>query len=183
MLIKVLSKFTKALAERNLRYALIGGLAASMRGRVRATEDIDLILQCTVDEALSLVNSLGDEGFSTLLEDYETVARSALLIPLVDRESGVQLDLAIGLSGFEQEIVERADFISFGDHEIVVATAEDLVVLKTLAGRPQDLQDVKGIVEIQSGEFDWQYCLDAAKRLSAAVDVDLVKQIELLRRN
>ena len=77
MLIKVLSKFTKALAERNLRYALIGGLAASMRGRVRATEDIDLILQCTVDEALSLVNSLGDEGFSTLLEDYETVSRES----------------------------------------------------------------------------------------------------------
>ena len=64
-----------------------------MRGRVRATEDIDLILLCDLDEALSLVQKLGDSGFSPLIHDYEKVARSALLIPLVDQASGIQLDL------------------------------------------------------------------------------------------
>lgn len=181
MLIEVLAKFAGELERRNFRYALIGGLAASIRGRIRATEDLDLILLCNLDEALTLVQSLGDSGFSTLLKDYEKVARSALLIPLIDQASGIQLDVAIGLSGFEKEIVERADPMIFEGHEFFVATPEDLVVMKVLAGRPQDLQDVKGIVDIQAERLDWQYCLAAAKRLESAVDIDLVQQIESLR--
>ena len=181
MLIEVLAKFAGELATRNFRYALIGGLAASMRGRIRATEDLDLILLCNLDEALTLVKSLGEAGFSPLLEDYEKVARSALLLPIIDRASGIQLDVAIGLSGFEKEIVERADPMIVGGHEIFVATPEDLVVLKILAGRPRDLQDVKGIVEIHADRLDWQYCVATARRLESAVDMDLVQQIERLR--
>ncbi len=177
----VLAKFSKELEARHCRYALIGGLAASIRGRVRATEDLDLILMCSLDEALDLVTSLRPTGFSTLLDNYEEVARSAMLIPLVDHDSGIQLDLAIGLSGYEKEIVERADPIMIGDSEIFVATAEDVLVLKILAGRPQDIQDVIGIVEVQSDRLDWQYCIAVAKRLEEAVSIDLVHQIERLQ--
>lgn len=119
MLIEVLAKFARESATRNFRYALIGGLAASMRGRIRATEDLDLILLCDVEEALTLVSSLGEAGFSPLLEDYEQVARSALLSPIIDRASGIQLDVAIGLSGFEKEIVERADPMIFRGHDFL----------------------------------------------------------------
>ena len=181
MLIEVLAKFARVLQTRNVRYALIGGLAASIRGRIRATEDLDLILLCSLEEALALVESLGESGFSPLIEGYEQVARSALLIPMIDSASGIQLDLAIGLSGFEKEIVERADPMIFEGHEIFVATPEDLVLLKILAGRPRDLQDVEGIVEIQAKQLDWQYCLAVAKRFEAAVDIDLVQQIERLQ--
>ncbi|WP_372899074.1 nucleotidyltransferase [Stieleria sp.] len=89
--------------------------------------------------------------------------------------------MAVGLSGFEKEIVERADPMIFEGCEIFVATPEDLVVLKILAGRPRDLDDVEGIVEIHAKQLDWQYCLAAARRLEAAVDIDLVQQIERLR--
>ena len=179
----MLAIFSKELEARQFRYALIGGLAASIRGRIRATEDLDLILLCSLDEGLELVESLRQSRFSALLDDYEEVARSALLLPLIDQDSGIQLDLAIGLSGFEQEIVERADPMMIGDNEIFVATAEDLLVLKMLAGRPQDLQDVMGIVEVQADRLDWQYCLAAATRLEKAISIDLVRQIERLRPN
>ena len=180
-LIEALANFTKELENRDLRYALIGGLAASIRGRIRATEDVDLILMCSLETALNLVESLSQSEFTPLLDNYEEVARSALLIPLKQRDTGIQLDLAIGLSGFEQEIVERADPMMIDNNEIFVATAEDLLLLKMLAGRPQDLQDVDGIVEIQAGRIDWQYCIATAKRLEEAVSIDLVHQIEMLQ--
>lgn len=181
MLIEVLAKFAGELTARKVRYVLIGGLAASIRGRIRTTEDLDLILLCNLDEAVALVESLRESGYSPLLDDYEKVARSALLIPLIDRASGVQLDVAIGLSGFEKEVIERADPMILQGHEIFVATPEDLLVLKILAGRPQDLQDVKGIVEIHANQLDWEYCLATAKCLESAVDIDLVPQLERLR--
>ena len=180
-LIGVLARFSKELEARNLRYALIGGLAASIRGRVRATEDVDLILMCSLDQALDFVESLRQSDFAPLIDNYQEIARSALLIPVVQQTSGTQLDLAIGLSGFEHEIVERADPMMINDVEIFVATAEDLLLLKLLAGRPQDLQDIEGIVEIQSDRIDWQYCVETAKRLEAAVSIDLVERLEKLR--
>ncbi|MEM9645335.1 MAG: hypothetical protein AAF989_10100, partial [Planctomycetota bacterium] len=109
------------------------------------------------------------------------IARSALLIPLVHDASGIQLDLAIGLSGFEQQIVERADPMIIDGSEIFVATAEDVLLLKVLAGRPQDLQDVDGIVNVQADQLDWEYCISIAKRLEEAVSVDLVQQLERLQ--
>ena len=180
-LTQVLAKFSNELEARSLRYALIGGLAASIRGRIRTTEDLDLILLCSLDESLAFVESLEESGFSSLVDDYEEIARSALLIPLVHDVSGIQLDLAIGLSGFEQQIVERADPMIIDGSEIFVATAEDVLLLKVLAGRPQDLQDVDGIVNVQADQFDWQYCISIAKRLEEAVSVDLVEQIKRLQ--
>lgn len=176
-----LGSFSRELESRNLQYALIGGLAASIRGRVRATEDIDLIVRCSLEAALELVRSLSQSSFQPLLENYEEVARSALVVPILNLENQIQLDLAVGLSGFEQEIVERADPIAIGHHEVFVATAEDLLVLKILAGRPQDLLDVQGIVEVQAEQLDWQYCIATAERLEEAVGRGLVQQIQQLR--
>lgn len=43
------------LAEKvRVRLRQIGGLAASIRGRVRATEDLDLILMCSFDRGRAL---------------------------------------------------------------------------------------------------------------------------------
>lgn len=177
-----LSTISKELAVRNLRYALIGGLAASLRGRVRATDDVDLIILCSLDEALALVSSLRKSEFSSLVEDAEEIARTALLIPLIHDPTNIQLDLAVGLSGFEREIVERADPMMLGEVEIFVATAEDLILLKLIADRPQDRQDVEGIVDVQADEIDWNYCMEIAQQLKDAVSIDLETRIGELKR-
>ncbi len=176
-----LTRFAQELLKHGFRYALIGGLASSIRGRARATEDIDLILLCDVTEALALVASLHQTGFVPLIDNYEEVVKSALLLPLLNERSNIQLDLAIGLSGFEREVVERADPIFIGHSEIFVATAEDLLIMKVMADRPQDQQDVNGIIAVQAGQLDWNYCIETATQLQDAVSVDLVSRIEALR--
>jgi hypothetical protein len=62
-----------------------------------------------------------------------------------------------------------------------VVTAEDLLVMKVLAGRPQDLQDARGIVAVQARRLDWEYCLDVARELGEAVNQDLAGPIRSLR--
>ena len=177
-----LASISNELGTRNVRYALIGGLAASLRGRVRATDDVDLIILCSLDEALALDSSLRQSEFSSLVEDVEEVAKSALLIPLIHSPTNIQLDLAIGLSGFEREIVERADPMILGGIEVFVATAEDLILLKLIADRPQDRQDIRGIVEVQAEQIDWDYCIEIGKQLKDAVSFDVEARIAELRR-
>jgi len=37
------------LSQRHIRFALVGGIAASLRGRLRATEDVDFVLLTDVE--------------------------------------------------------------------------------------------------------------------------------------
>ena len=64
---------------------------------------------------------------------------------------------------------------------VAVATAEDLLIMKILAGRPQDDQDVQGLVVAQGQHLDWNYCLNLGAELGEAVGQDLVTRIQSLR--
>jgi hypothetical protein len=46
------------LALEGIAYALIGGMAASLRGQTRATADVDLVIDADVSQALSLITRL-----------------------------------------------------------------------------------------------------------------------------
>jgi len=102
-------------------------------------------------------------------------------LPLLHRTTAVKVDLAIGLSGFEQQLIQRATVVDLAGQAVRLATAEDLLVMKLLAGRPRDQQDVRGIVTVQSDSLDWEYCLLTAREMEQAVDVDLVSQLERLK--
>jgi hypothetical protein len=64
---------------------------------------------------------------------------------------------------------------------VPVVTAEDLLVMKILAGRPQDEQDARGIVTVQKDRLDWDYCLRLAGELGEALGQNLVASLIALR--
>lgn len=104
-------------------------------------------------------------------------------IPLVHVPSNVQLDLVIGMSGFEHDIVERADPMHLNDLELHVATAEDLILLKLIADRPQDHHDIRGMLDVQGEGLDWYYCHQVASQLQEAVGIDLLEKISSMRND
>ncbi len=176
-----LADVIRFLDERQVSYAMIGGLAASLRGEPRVTADVDLVLGVDVDRALELVVNLQGTPFQPLFSGVEEVVRKAFILPLRHTVTGVKVDMAIGLSGFERQVIARAEQTRVADCEVALATAEDLVVMKLLAGRPRDLQDVHGIAMVQGEGLDWEYCLKTAAALEEAVDQDLATQVQSLR--
>jgi len=170
------------LSQRHIRFALVGGIAASLRGRLRATEDVDLVLLTDVEGALELANSLGATPFQPLFPEFEKVVRSAYILALEHQPTGVPIDLAIGASGFEQQIVNRAQFVTIANTKVHVATAEDLILMKILAGRPQDDQDIAGMIAVQGSSIDWAYCESVAYQLAEVMEMDLVVMIQRLQK-
>lgn len=81
--------------------------------------------------------------------------------------------MAIGMSGFERRAVRRATPVTIGDTRIPVVSIEDLLVMKALAGRLQDDQDIRGLVAAQRDVIDYSACLELAERLGEAVDRDV----------
>jgi len=172
-------RVAKLLESHNLAFALIGGLASSIRGRLRVTADIDLVVDCEVPAAISLLGELDNESFRPFVEDAETSIRQFYILPLEDVASGTPIDLAIGASGFEKLIVQRASKPQ--GYPIPVATAEDLLLMKLMAGRPQDQSDIQGVLSTNRDTIDWNYCIEIAGQLQEAIDFDLIEAINKLR--
>ncbi len=169
------------LDHRQIPYALIGDLAASLQGEPRVTADVDAVIGTTVEDALKLLNNLEGSPFEPLFPGVDEVVRQAFILPLRHRKTGVKVDLSIGLSGFEQQLIERAERVTVAGESLRIATSEDLVVMKLLAGRPRDIQDAQGIAVVRGEQLDWAYCQKTAVELGTAVDQDLATQLRKLK--
>jgi predicted nucleotidyltransferase len=165
------------LESRGVRYALIGGLATSLRGQVRVTADVDLVIATDLDTVLGLIEDLPDTSFAPLFDNVADVVQRAFILPLRHRATGVKVDVAIGLSGFEQLAVSRAQPIELYNYPVATATTEDLLIMKALAGRPQDDQDLRGMLLVQRDRIDWEYCLQMAAELGEAIGQDLKERL------
>ncbi len=170
------------LSSQKLSYALIGGLAISVHGEPRATLDVDAVLNCDVQRALKLLEDITDSPFRPLFDGVKEVVRTGLLLPLEHKQTGIRIDLSIGMSSFDQQVIANASLFTLGGSEIFVASAEYLVVMKQLAGRPRDLDDIKGVLTRQGNKFDWEATLHIASELSQAVDDDLVTPLQAIRK-
>jgi hypothetical protein len=180
---QTLADAVELLRSWRLSFALIGGLATSLRGQPRVTADVDIVTAAGIDDALRLARGLGTTKFRPLFADVEEVILTSFLLPLRHRSTNVKVDIAVGLTGFEQSVVARAEVRRIGDCDVPIATAEDLLIMKALAGRPQDDQDLEGLVISQGKNLDWDYCMKVAAGLGAALGEDLVKRVRELRES
>jgi predicted nucleotidyltransferase len=178
---RTLTDIAILLEGQGIRFAVIGGIAVGVHGEPRFTADVDAIIGTDVDRALALIQLLDQTPFRALFSDVAEVVQSAFILPLRHRETQIRVDLAIGLTGFEKQLIDRADDITIAARNIPVATPEDLILLKLLAARPRDMDDVSSIVARQGESIDWQYLRQTGKALQDAVSQDIVSVLERLR--
>jgi hypothetical protein len=167
---RILTRLAADLADLDLRWALIGGLAVSVRTEPRTTRDIDVAVWVENDRhAESLVADLRSRGYQpeTLLEQEVTgrLATVRLLAP-GEETGGVLVDLLFASSGVEPEIVDSADLLEvFPDLPVPIAGTGALIALKILAGRAKDLADLETLLERATPED-----LPEARRLLGLIE-------------
>ncbi len=141
--------------SRDWPFCFIGGVAVLRWGRPRTTQDVDV----------SLFVEMGNEQevVSQILQKFSARVEGALQFALENRvvlaksRDNVAYDIALAQFEFEREIIQRASFFEFSDDiELLTVSAEDLVVMKSFAGRDQDWIDVAGIVEANN-DLDIEY--------------------------
>lgn len=181
ILIQTLMEVVRFLELKEISYALIGGLAASIRGRIRTTEDVDLVIHCEIADALLFIDNLDSTHLETLFPESHEIVRRSCILPLRHQITGVTIDLAVGLSGFERQVISRATDVTISKHRIKVATAEDILLMKLMASRSRDKQDIEGIIVAHKASLDWYYCRTVGQQLQDALGIDMIPQIEELQ--
>ncbi len=137
---------------RGLGWFVFGAQAVAVRGAPRATQDVDVTLSVRRDELPDLMTELVAEGLSHRYPDIaDQLLESGAVLPL-RHVSGMEVDLVCAGSGLEALALGRATRVAIDGVEVPVAHATDLVVMKLLAGRGKDLDDVRAL--LASGDVD-----------------------------
>ncbi len=143
---ELLSRLASVLNRARIRYMVIGGQAVLLYGEPRLTRDIDLTLGLGPDEVDQLINLLPLLELSALTQNPKKFVEETMVLPCQDKKTGIRIDFIFSLSSYEKEALERAKNVKMGAVEIRFASIEDLIIHKTIAGRPRDWEDVERVL-------------------------------------
>lgn len=142
--------------EKGWSYCIVGGMAVLRWGKPRTTQDVDLTLLTGFGEEERFVDALL-ERFQPRRADARSFALKYRIL-LLNSSKQVGIDVALGALPFEESTIARATPYQYAPGvTLITVSAEDLVVTKAFAGRPQDWGDLRGILQSQRGRLDWPY--------------------------
>ena len=151
-----LQRIAADLRRSNVDFALIGGLAVSVRTEPRFTRDADFAVAVAGDlEAEALIRSLRTHGYDVqALVEQDAVGRLATVrLAVAGEADGPVLDLLFASSGIEREVVSAAEPLELlPGLTVKVARVGHLVALKILSRddvrRPQDIADLRALLRV-----------------------------------
>jgi hypothetical protein len=151
------------LDSQKVPYAVIGALAASLHGAVRASMDADLVLSASMREAQALERDFRAAGFRTQL------TRGGFADPVpgllrLDDLFGNRVDLLLGLRGLEPQAFSRVVEVPFQGRIARFIGREDFIAMKTFAGWPLDLVDAARDITAPGPSLDIELARRLAKR-------------------
>lgn len=145
-LIKPLKALQSLLDHFEERGVIIGGIATGFLGKPRFTVDLDAIFLASVKEIPKILDLAKKEGIETRTQDAAEFAKRSRVLLLRHNESGINIDISLGILPFEEEVVNRSVLHNVGTLSVRLPTPEDLIILKAVAHRPKDLLDIREIV-------------------------------------
>lgn len=129
------------LCAEGVRFVIVGAHALAVHGRPRATGDLDIFVEPTVENAKRLGAALSQFGFPGLARSARRFAEPDRMATL-GREP-LRIDLMSGITGvsFTQAWKGRVR-ARFGRHDVGFLGRREFVANKRAAARPKDLLDL-----------------------------------------
>lgn len=157
----ILEPILRALEDADVRYVVVGGLATVLHGYARLTVDIDLVVDLAPEEARKAVEVLTGLG----LVPRVPVAASGFADPstregwirdkhmrvftMIDRNNPMrQVDLFVESPIPFDSLWERSETMPLAGTRVRVACIDDIIRMKRIAARPQDLVDIEALQAI-----------------------------------
>jgi hypothetical protein len=140
-----LNNILDLLESHHIDYALCGGIAVAFYGYTRFTKDIDILMKKDdLTKCVAYLKGIGylfDSGIIPF-DKGTPKEREVYRISKIEGEDILTLDIVLVTSVFESIWKER-EYYEWKGRKIQVVSFEGLIKMKKLAGRDQDLLDLK----------------------------------------
>jgi hypothetical protein len=151
--VRAVESLSEVFAAHSVHHALIGGLAISMRGRPRLTQDVDFLVDVPQVALPGLLDDLMERGFSlepaVVIEEYVRQHMTAFSF------GPVRIDWLKPVLPFYSRAIADASPLEWSEgHSVRVAPAEGLILTKMVSFRPQDQIDIETLLTANRDQID-----------------------------
>jgi hypothetical protein len=164
------------LERENVSYAVVGAMAASVHGVVRASMDADAVLALPIQRLAEIGQHFRAGGFQTELRYGDSDDPIAAVLVLTD-SFGNRVDLLVGLRGLDPAAFSRALAVPFAGAKLRVIGREDFIAMKLFAHGPQDLVDAELALKAPDAVLDEELL----ERLALRFGPETVEALRKLR--
>jgi hypothetical protein len=147
----------RALNDHDVRYVVIGGFAVAAHGVVRATADLDVVVERSWENAAHMAGALEALGAHDVEEPDLPLNREVLV-----RRADRRFDTVFGQLHVLHEVagvpsygeLTPAEVIEVGGERVPVVALDDLRRMKRAAGRDKDRVDLAELDALHGGEAE-----------------------------
>ena len=138
-------------------HMIIGGLSLGAHVEARATKDVDFAVVADVVAAEQVLHGMAALGYTARMSG--PAGPGAVVRFSRTGADGITrwADVLFAGTPFEQRAVQRAIRRPLLGRSVPVATVEDLLVFKLIAGRPQDVADAVRLIAAHGSRLDRPY--------------------------
>jgi predicted nucleotidyltransferase len=165
----------QVLGKEQIDYAVVGAMAASVYGVIRASRDADALLSISVPALAGLERTFRAAGFHTELRRGDLNDPIGAVLTLQDGFAN-QVDLLVGIRGFDPQAFSRSIEVSLYGEPLKFVSLEDFIAMKVFASGPQDIADAKSAIESALEPVD----LTLVRKLAERYGSDTVHSLESL---
>ena len=139
---KDFNEFVASFVANDVRFLIVGGYALAAHGLPRATGDLDAWVWINPENALKVLSSLEEFGFTGLGITTDDFSRADSIVQL--GYPPYRIDILTSIDGIEFNAAwENRLMVNLDGIEVPFISRTDLILNKRLVGRPQDIADVK----------------------------------------
>ena len=176
---ELLADLQRVFAALGLRWFLFGAQAAILYGVARLSADVDITVDLGDKSSRDVVDALAAAGFDLRVADAAGFVDATRVLPFVHRASRIPVDVVLAGPGLEDQFFAGMQERVVGQARVPVVSAEDLVAMKVLAGRPRDVGDVEAILRMHGDDLDLRRIQTTLGLLEGALDRrDLLSELD-----
>lgn len=150
------------LSRANVRYLVVGGVAVVLHGYLRATADLDLVIDLeagNLDRAIEVFTRMGFRPRAPVaLQDFRNAAerrrwideKNMTVLSLWHPEMhGFEVDLFVQVPFDFDDVYGRAVAARIGDTDVTTLGIDDLIEMKRRVGRGLDAEDIRALQQLK----------------------------------
>jgi hypothetical protein len=135
--------------QHEVKYVVIGGIASVLHGIPRATFDLDILIEATIENAQRLLAAMESAGLGTATM---TNAEDILAHEITVFNDRVRIDVQTSTPGVSfQDAWNRRKTITYQGQDFFILSKEDLIASKRASARQVDIEDVR-LLELPDDE-------------------------------
>jgi hypothetical protein len=163
------ARLTRNLDAAGIPYMIAGSTGSAYHGELRATHDVDIVIDPTPEQLERLVQSLGADYYVSPEAAREALAQRSMF-NLIDFSTGWKADLIIRKDRpFSREEFARKKAVPFLGSSVWMASAEDIILSKLewakITPSERQLRDALGVALVQGARLDQDYLRRWAREL------------------